>query len=351
MDLWTIPTPALVLDLDKLRANLLRMRQHATALGVRLRPHLKTAKAAEIARLATADTFGGIAVSTFAEAAYFLSAGFTDILYAVGIVPSKADRMLDLQRRGASLSIILDCVEVVETLDRRLSDLVPNDGPTFDVLVEIDSDGHRNGVRADGEMLLAIGTALGTSRHLRLVGVMSHAGKSYKLRSPSAIADLAERERAAVVLAAERLRAQGLDCPIISVGSTPTATFVRDLAGVTELRVGVYMFGDLYQIGLGCCGLDDLAVSVLATVIHHKPELNRLLIDAGALALSKDRGTATQAVDFKYGLIADIFGRPTTGPERRLVDDVNQEHGLITSSIGPTDFERYPIDSRVRTLS
>jgi D-serine deaminase-like pyridoxal phosphate-dependent protein len=350
MDLLSIPTPALVLDRQKLRSNLSRMQQHAAKLGVRLRPHLKTAKSAEVARLATAGTFGGIAVSTIAEAEYFLSAGFSDILYAVGIVPSKADRLLDLQRGGAQISITLDCVEVAEGLEQRLTAIDPGGQKPFDVLIEIDADGHRNGVTADGGALLAIAAALRASRRLRLIGLMSHAGESYRLRSPHDIADLAERERAVVTLASARLRTQGYDCPVISVGSTPTATYARDLTGVTELRVGVYMFGDLFQAGLGCCSIEDLAVSVLATVIHHKPDLNRMLVDAGALALSKDRGTATQDVDFKYGLVADICGHPSAGVERRLVDDVNQEHGLIATAIGPADFKRYPIDSRIRVL-
>lgn len=350
MNLWTIPTPALVLDRQKLRTNLSRMQQHAAKLGVRLRPHLKTAKSADIARLATAGTFGGIAVSTLAEAEYFVSAGFKDILYAVGIVPSKAERLIDLRRRGAKVSIALDCVEVAQALEQRLAAIDPDVDAPFEVLIEIDADGHRNGVSAGSPTLLAIGAALRNSRQLRLMGLMSHAGESYKLRSPGDIADLAERERAAVVLAAQRLRAHGHDCPVVSVGSTPSATYARDLTGVTELRVGVYMFGDLFQAGIGCCDIDELAVSVLTTVIHHKRDMNRLLIDAGALALSKDRGTAAQDVDFKYGLVADIHGKPTSGPERRLVDDVNQEHGLIASSIGPADFERYPIDSRIRIL-
>jgi D-serine deaminase-like pyridoxal phosphate-dependent protein len=318
------------------------MARRASDLGVKLRPHLKTAKSVEIARLATKDTFGGIAVSTLSEARYFGAVGFTDILYGVGVVPSKAEQLLELQRSGVQLTITLDSVKVVEALDHKLRELGSAQRLKFDVLIEIDVDGHRNGVDAAGNELFEIAAKLRASRDLRLRGIMSHAGESYKLRAPQEIADLAERERLTVVLAAKRLTGLGYDCPTVSVGSTPTATFAHNMSGVTELRVGVYMFGDLFQMGLGCCNIDDLAVSVLATVIHQKPELNRVLIDAGALALSKDRSTADQPDDFKYGLVADISGTPTVGADRHIVSNVNQEHGLVTVSVGSTLFDRFP---------
>ena len=152
---------------------------------------------------------------------------------------------------------------------------------------------------------------------------------------------MAEQERALTVEAAERLRAEGLRCHIVSVGSTPTLHYARNLEGVTEARAGVYAFGDLVQAELGTCAIDDIAIGVLASVIGHNRQHGRVLIDAGFLALSRDRGTADLPVDWGYGAVCD----PMSG---ELIEDVtvsstNQEHGIITSRSGDIDFDRFPV--------
>ncbi|MDE2489038.1 MAG: alanine racemase, partial [Alphaproteobacteria bacterium] len=181
-----------------------------------------------------------------------------------------------------------------------------------------------------------------------LAGVLTHAGESYGLSTPEALEAAAEAERAAAVAAAEQLRALGHACAIVSVGSTPTAHFARNLAGVTEVRAGVYMFFDLVMHGVGVCSLDDIAVSVLATVIGRKPEKGWILVDAGWMALSRDRGTASQAVDQRYGLVCDLQGRPY--PDL-LVAEASQEHGILALRAGagrpPPDL---PVGARVRIL-
>ncbi len=126
--------------------------------------------------------------------------------------------------------------------------------------------------------------------------------------------------------AADALRAAGLPCPIVSVGSTPTARFARDLTGITEVRAGVYMLGDLFQAGVGSVAIEDIAVSVLATVIGHQRAKGWIIVDAGWMALSRDRGTARQAVDQGYGIVCDTAGRPYPG---LIVADANQEHGIV----------------------
>ena len=148
---------------------------------------------------------------------------------------------------------------------------------------------------------------------------------------------------------ADEIRAAGVECPIVSVGSTPTALFATDLSGVTEVRAGVYPFFDLVQAGLGCCEPEDIALSVLTTVIGHKPRLNTILTDAGGLALSKDRGTSSQAIDWKYGVVCEAgSGEIIDG---LVVQSVNQEHGLLATTDGsPLDFDRYPIGTQLRIL-
>jgi D-serine deaminase-like pyridoxal phosphate-dependent protein len=159
---------------------------------------------------------------------------------------------------------------------------------------------------------------------------------------------MAETERAAAVLAAERLRAAGFDCPRVSVGSTPTAYFARDLTGVTEARPGVYVFQDLVMAGVGVCTLDEIAISVLATVIGHQPAKGWILVDAGWMAMSRDRGTAKQAVDQGFGLVCDIDGRPYGDV---ILIDANQEHGIVALRPGATGtLPDLPVGAQVRIL-
>ncbi len=344
MDLNDLPTPALVLDRGVLSANIARMNERMRRLGVPLRPHLKTAKSADVARLAVAGHPGGVTVSTLHEADYFLERGFADVTYAVGITPARLDGAAALRRRGADLKIITDDVGVAGAIAAH--------GASFAVLIEIDTGGARGGVAPGGPELLEIARRLDGAPAVTLGGVLTHAGHSYDCRDEAAMAAVAEEERAGAVMAAKRLRAAGLACPVVSVGSTPTARFARDLTGVTEARPGVYMFCDLFQAGIGVCERGDIALGVLASVIGQRRQENLLLIDAGALALSKDRSTAELAADSGFGLVCDaITGRPHGGlPHGGLkVASVHQEHGIIASD-APIPFESFPIGARVRVL-
>jgi D-serine deaminase-like pyridoxal phosphate-dependent protein len=335
-----IETPALILDRSRLQVNADRMREKAAALGVTLRPHVKTSKSIDVLRVLAGDREVPITVSTLAEARYFFAHGVTDILYAVGIAPVKLPEVATLTREGCKLRIILDTIEAAGAVRA----FVDAEGISIEALIEIDSDGHRAGVAADDPLLIEIGRRLGSS----LVGVMTHAGASYDCRTREQFEAMAEQERSLTVEAAERLRAAGLPCPIVSVGSTPTLHYARSLDGVTEARAGVYAFGDLVQAELGTCAIDDIAIGVLASVIGHNRQHGRVLIDAGFLALSRDRGTADLPVDWGYGAVCD----PVSGV---LIDDVtvsstNQEHGIITATSGAIDIGQFPIGARVKIL-
>jgi D-serine deaminase-like pyridoxal phosphate-dependent protein len=343
MLLTDLETPALVLDrprlvrnIDRMRDNIDRMRDRLAGLGVPLRPHVKTPKSVEAVRLAVAGQPGGITVSTLREAEYFLEHGFTDILYAVGIVPGKLAHIADLQRRGARMMVILDSLEMADAVAERAADL----GATFEVLIEVDSDGGRAGVRPGDPRLVEIGRRLHAAPGIALRGVMTHAGLSYNGDSAEAIRGVAEQERAGAVAAAEALRAAGLPAPVVSVGSTPTALFAERLDGVTEVRAGVYMFMDLVMARLGVCCEEEIALSVLATVIGHRRDLGTILLDAGGLALSKDAGQSDG-----YGRLVDAC---TGAPLGLTVSSVNQEHGLVPAA--DADFARLPIGTHVRIL-
>lgn len=332
-DLTSLPTPSLLLDRARLEANAARMAARASDLGVRLRPHLKTSKCADVARIATRGQFGGITVSTLREAEHFLSHGFRDMTYAVGIAASKLDQVAALMDRGADIGILVDEVETARAIAAH--------GHAFSVHIEIDTGGERGGVFADDPALPEIVRALAAGPAVEIRGVLAHAGHSYGAADMAGVERIAEEERAGAVAAAEVVRALGHACPVVSVGSTPTALHARHLDGVNEMRPGVYMFGDLFQAGIGSCDFDDLAVSVLATVIRHRKPENRLLIDAGGLALSKDRSTAKLPRDLGYGVVVEA-------PEM-IVADVHQEHGIVESG-NPIDFDAFPVGSRIRIL-
>jgi len=339
--LASVATPALALDRAKVERNIAAMRAHLDRLGVPLRPHVKTAKCREVVRQALVGQPGGVAVSTLAEAADMIDFGVTDITYAVGISPAKLDEVAALTRRGARVTILLDAVETARAVADRGREL----GVRFPVLIEIDTDGHRAGVAPDAPELPAIAATLDGGAELS--GVLTHAVESYNCRSTEDIAAMAERERAGAVLAAERLRAEGHECPVVSVGSTPTARFARRLDGVTEVRAGVYMFHDLVMAGLGVCPIDDIALSVVTSVIGRQESKGWVIVDAGWMALSRDRGTAAQSVDQGYGLVCDLNGQPY---EDLIVSAANQEHGIITRRGGPAPVEDFAIGSRLRIL-
>lgn len=337
--IFDLPTPALILDRRRLEANASRMRGKVQALGVALRPHVKTAKSVDVLRV-LAGPDAPITVSTLAEARYFFAEGVTDILYAVGIAPVKLTEVADLIRGGCKFRLILDTLEAADAV-RNFSE---TENVPIEVLIEIDSDGHRAGVAADDPQLIEIGRRLGPS----LAGVMTHAGASYDCRTRDEFEAMAEQERSLTVEAAQRLRDAGLRCEIVSVGSTPTLHYARHLHGVTEARAGVYAFGDLVQAELGTCDVADIAIGVLASVIGHNKQHGRVLVDAGFLALSRDRGTADLPIDWGYGAVCDA--RTGAIIEGVSVSSTNQEHGIITSRTGPIDFDRFPVGSRVKIL-
>ncbi|MEN1679549.1 MAG: alanine racemase [Planctomycetota bacterium] len=343
MTLDDLPTPALVLDRGKLQRNARRLSERIPR-GVRLRPHFKTAKSIEVARIASHGRPMAATVSTLKEAEHLHSHGVTDITYAVGVAPQKLPRAADLVRAGCDLKLIADDAEVAATISSTAASL----GVAFGVYAEVDVDRHRAGVTPLCETLPRIAEALADRPGSRFMGVLTHAGESYGCTDEESLRAAAEEERAGAVAAAERLGKAGFTCPEVSVGSSPTALHAESFNGVTEVRAGVYLMWDLVQSNLGLCPLEDIAVSVLGTVIGQQRDRGWLILDAGGHALSKDRGTAAQAKDYLFGQVTSLSGEPIPG---WLVSKANQEHGIVESfGATPIDFNRYPIGSRLRIL-
>lgn len=358
--LHDISTPSLVLDVTRLLANCEFMAARAKQLGVRLRPHMKTAKSADVARVATAGQFGGITVSTLAEAEYFFAHGFNDITLAVGFLPDRLPRALALVRQGAALQILTDSEAAAKLIAAGAADVAPH---RLGVLIEVDCGDRRGGVDAAGDELLAIARAMHGMPGVQLAGVLTHGGHSYRCTSIEEIQAVARHERDSVALAAQRLRAAGLPCETASVGSTPTCTHAQDFAGCTEMRPGVYMLGDLDQVGLESLPAARVAATVLCSVIGVYPDQNKLIVDAGGLALSKDASAQRHGEQIGYGLVLDIDGKPLrrivhvegtrTGSVTKPVDAwvfaASQEHGQITAA-DPLPFEKLKVGARLRIL-
>ncbi|MFQ5625600.1 MAG: alanine racemase, partial [Methyloligellaceae bacterium] len=244
---------------------------------------------------------------------------------------------------GARILLVSDSVELVTAAGPIAGELKAN----FEFLIEVDCGDHRSGVPPASPQLLDVASAFKEASHLSLAGVMTHAGYSYATDKPDELAAIAESERAAAAGSADVLRTGGHDCAIVSVGSTPTVLHAKHLQGVSEARAGVYLFWDLAQVSRNICKLDDIAVSVLATVIGHNKTGKALVLDAGGLALSKDISANSFMPDAKYGYVCDVkTGEHYPGLS---VLDVYQEHGMVPVP-DESWFGRLPIGSQVRVL-
>src|SRR5437763_6507715 len=294
-----LTTPAFLVDAARVRANCDAMRQKALASGVAFRPHVKTHKTIEIGRLQHGGKPGPITVSTLAEAEFFADAGFGDITYAVPIPPEKLGRAAALAKRIERQNVLVDSERALRAIEAS--------GYLFDVYLKVDCGYHRAGIDPDDPDSARLALALRDSPSVHLQGLLTHAGHSYHAKNVEEV----RRTAAAETEALSRFRAiLGADDLVRSIGSTPTTTVVDRFAECDEVRPGNYVFFDAFQATIGSCAMDDVAVSVLATVVGCYPERNNLIVDAGALAMSKDTGPDHVDPHFGYGVVCDLALHP-----------------------------------------
>ena len=319
-------TPFLLVDKAKFDKNVAFLRAKLAPHNVLLRPHLKTVKSIAGAKHVLESFASPATVSTVKEAEEFANAGYTNLTYAVGIAPQKLPRIQALLNKGINISILLDSVAQATAV----TEFCQAQNIKIPTLLEIDCDGHRGGIQPDDRRLIEIAKIIHQGG-AELRGVLTHAGESYACSNKAALVAAAEGERSAAVTAASGLIANDLPCPVVSVGSTPTAHFAENLHGVTEVRAGVYTFFDLVMAGIGVCKPDDIALSVVTSVIGHNEAKDWLFIDAGWMSLSQDRGTQSQSKDCGYGLVCDSDGNIIPGLQGI---GANQEHGIIAAVEG-----------------
>jgi D-serine deaminase-like pyridoxal phosphate-dependent protein len=326
-----LSTPALILDLDKLDANIASMASKANSLGVRLRPHVKTHKCVEIAMRQKEAGCNGITVSTLHEAAVFADHGFDDITWAFPVNLSRLDEACELARR-CTLRLVVDSEEAVTGLENMQIPLR--------VWLKVDCGYHRAGIDPEERLGLDLAQRIRESSNLIFDGILTHSGHAYKATGFDGLKRVAEQERSVMVAFANRLRRRGIEVPAISIGSTPAMSATESLAGIDEARPGNYVFYDATQVGLGSCQISDCAVTVVASVVSAPRSHTHSVVDAGALAMSKDPGLS-DSTPLEMGQIFDDYGSGLLSSTKRLYG-LSQEHGLVTGNL--------PIGSRLRIL-
>lgn len=330
-----LTTPAFLVDAAIVERNCARMRQKALRSGTAFRPHVKTHKTVETARLQHGGGWGPITVSTLAEAELFAANGFRDITYAVPIAPAKLERAAALAQRIERLNVLIDS----EAALRALEEFHAVHGSVFNVFLKVDCGYHRAGVDPADPDSARLAMAIAKSEAVHFQGLLTHAGHSYHARDVEEIRRIAAEE-ATCLTRFRALLGEEWGEVTRSVGSTPTLSVIDDFGGADEVRPGNYVFYDAFQATIGACRPEDVAVSVLATVVGSYPERQTVIVDAGALALSKDLGPDHLDPHFGYGAVCDIHLRQLPA---RLVA-VSQEHGKIATSA------HLPVGTRLRIV-
>jgi D-serine deaminase-like pyridoxal phosphate-dependent protein len=310
----SIETPAVLIEKSILERNLTAMQNMAAVRGVLLRPHIKTHKIPELAKMQLKLGATGIAVAKIGEAEIFCAAGVKDIQIANIIVGATKIARLKKLSKKCRLTVAVDSIDNAQELSRAfISEKTP-----LDVLIKINCGLNRCGVDKF-EDLSTLMRLSGELNGIKIIGIMTHAGHAYAAANRKEIEEIGLNEGGMLVDYADRLRKIGYKIDIISAGSTPTARYCSKIKGITELRVGNYIFNDMTQVALGTVPLKNCALSILATVIS-VPSNNRAIIDAGSKSLALDKGAHGTDILVGHGKIIgtdDYIAR------------LSEEHGII----------------------
>jgi D-serine deaminase-like pyridoxal phosphate-dependent protein len=306
-----LSTPALTVDLDVLEKNLGRLAQFCRRQGVALRPHIKTHKTVEVARMQLAHGAAGLTVAKVGEAEVMAAAGFDDILVAYPILGQEKLQRLAAIARARRLLVSLDSEAAAQELSRAAA----AQNASIGVLVEIDVGAHRCGL-GPGSALVTLAKAIDRLPGLKFRGLMSFFGNIWGTAEQRRAEAEAVGGHFARALAA--FQAEGMPVEIVSGGSTPAAEFTHLIHGLTEIRPGTYVYNDLNTYYQGACGLEDCAVRVVATVVSTAVP-GRAIIDGGSKTFSSDPlGSGPKS---GYGYVVEA-------PDAPIVK-LNEEHGYL----------------------
>jgi D-serine deaminase-like pyridoxal phosphate-dependent protein len=323
-----LDTPEVLLDLDAMERNIECMATMAKDAGLKLRPHTKTHKSPEIAKLQLKAGATGITVAKLGEAEVMVEHGIDDILIAYPLVGERKLERLAVLHQKAKLIVSTDSLECAEGLHR----VGERTGKPVDVYIEVDTGLGRCGHKPGRETIDVV-KQMGDLSGIRIVGVMTHEGQSWLAVNPAKREQILKETSNALADTATQLRELGFPCDEVSIGATPTAFHAKAAIGATEMRPGTYVFNDVNVLRHGVITREDCAVTVLATVVGH-PAANRVILDVGSKTLSQDG-----AID------NDLKGIILSKPAWQLVK-LTEEHAIIHVP----DHEKVVIGERVRII-
>lgn len=337
--LTDVETPAVILDPVRLDANLQAMQQLADRHGVHLRPHVKTHKSLEIGKRQISGGATGITVATVDEACVFLAGGFKSITIARPVIsPGKLDRLFASTPDDAEIRIVVDSVEGYAAVSAGS----PDSHDAVGIFIKIDVGLHRCGLLPDDPSLIPLAQRIHEDGKLDLRGILSHAGHAYAAQSKEEVATVAEQERQIMLGVRDTLLGQRIPVPEVSVGATPAVLGADSFEGITEIRPGNYVFLDMLPINAGVARVEDVSLSVLATVISKNDTY--YITDSGSKTLTSDAGVHGMTGTRGFGRAYPVENFPDQN-HAMVVEKVSEEHGILDR--GPGDL---PIGSLVRII-
>lgn len=304
-------TPVIQVDLDRLEQNLKAMADRARKANVVLRPHTKTHKSVTIAKQQTELGAGGITVAKLGEAEVMADAGMNDILIAYPIVgPAKIRRLLALSER---VDVIVSCDD--PEVASPLSDAFEAVGIRLPLYIDVNTGLNRCG-REPGEATLEIIRTISQMPGVEIRGLMTHAGHVYSESDPEVVRQVAKHEAESLVYTKELAQKEGIEIPVVSVGSSPTAFFIGEQCGVDEMRPGSYVFGDRTLLSIGLMREEECALTILATVVS-TPRPGVAIVDGGTKTFGNDAHPNWPG----YG---QVVGHPDW-----ILQKLSEEHGML----------------------
>lgn len=315
---YSLPTPCLLIDMDRAEENIRSMQEKADRMGVKLRPHIKTHRMPFFAKMQMEAGACGIACAKIGEAEVMAEAGISDIFIANEVIGlDKYERLRDLARK-VHVRVGIDN----EVQLRQMEQVFASEDHPLEVLIEYEVGEVRSGIVTD-EQLVSLVSAIKGSEHVALKGIFSHEGHTYKAPDREACRERALEAHARTVRAADIIRDMGVDIDTVSVGATPAALNLEELKGVTELRIGTYIFYDVGQSMAMGGDFSHCAATVLASVIS-EPYGDRVVLDAGAKALVSQNRAEGICATKGFGAIK--------GAEHIRVENLFDEHAVLNSA-------------------
>lgn len=323
-NLSEIETPSLILDSIILKRNIKNMMNFAKKHNINLRPHTKTHKCPEIAKMQLKSGAIGIAVAKVSEAEIMVKAGIKDIQIANEVVDPKKIMKLVSLLENCKITVAVDNKKNVETI----SQLMKENNCSIDVLVDIDVGLHRCGISYKiPDKIISFIKFINSKPYINFKGILTHAGQVYKSKNIKQVKQIGLFEGREMVKLAKLIRKKGFECDTVSVGSTPTARFAGTVEGVTEIRPGNYIFHDNIQVSMGVADISNCALRVLSSVISI-PTKNRVIIDAGSKSLGVEKGKGNLIKG--YGNIIN---------KKASIKKLSEEHGFIGNIQNKVNFK------------